>query len=566
MLSTGNERRAGRRASTYAPLAPHSGQRAQVGRPRATQVSPSETGCHSAVLLSLFLVTLALATFGPSAVEAQQRFNSNRFQPAPTIEDGFATQLPDTLGHLRFSVQLLLDYANDPVVVASRATGERVGEVVGDSLFFHMYAALGLWDFLEVWAGLPVAGYMNGDGTAGGGLADAGPNSVGLGQPQLGVSARVLGRKQEGFQLGVNAALGLPVGTTDAYAADDGVTARGWVNAAYYTSVIPVASVGVAYRPSADFENVEVGSELFYNLGLHIPLLQRSLRLIGELYGTTNLRGGNLFSRTETPLELLGGAKYTLPFGLQVGGAAAMGLTRAVGSPGYRILLTVGYAPPRPAEEKPSEAADAPPAPPPPSDRDGDGIPDDVDACPDEPEDFDGFEDEDGCPDPDNDQDGILDADDQCPNEPETYNNFEDDDGCPDEAPEIIIESGEVVMPEPIMFAFDSDVILPQSYAALRRVIQVMVEHPEISVLSIEGHTSDEGSPPYNKSLSERRAGAVVEWLVKNGASRNRLRSEGFGVSRPLVPNNSEENRRINRRVEFIIKGQSDADLGEVVR
>ncbi len=65
-------------------------------------------------------------------------------------------------------------------------------------------------------------------------------------------------------------------------------------------------------------------------------------------------------------------------------------------------------------------------------DRDGDGIPDDVDACPDNPEDKDGFEDEDGCPDPDNDQDGIPDKLDKCPLEPEDEDGFEDSDGCPD--------------------------------------------------------------------------------------------------------------------------------------
>lgn len=65
-------------------------------------------------------------------------------------------------------------------------------------------------------------------------------------------------------------------------------------------------------------------------------------------------------------------------------------------------------------------------------DRDGDGYKDDVDKCPDDPEDFDDFEDEDGCPDPDNDKDGILDVDDACPNEPETYNGYKDEDGCPD--------------------------------------------------------------------------------------------------------------------------------------
>ena len=66
-------------------------------------------------------------------------------------------------------------------------------------------------------------------------------------------------------------------------------------------------------------------------------------------------------------------------------------------------------------------------------DLDRDGIPNDVDKCPNEAEDFDGFEDEDGCPDEDNDGDGIPDADDQCPNEAEDLDGFEDEDGCPDE-------------------------------------------------------------------------------------------------------------------------------------
>jgi OOP family OmpA-OmpF porin len=72
------------------------------------------------------------------------------------------------------------------------------------------------------------------------------------------------------------------------------------------------------------------------------------------------------------------------------------------------------------------------PPPPGPGDKDGDGILDNVDKCPSEPEDKDGFEDEDGCPDPDNDKDGILDVADKCPNEPEDKDGFEDEDGCPD--------------------------------------------------------------------------------------------------------------------------------------
>jgi len=73
------------------------------------------------------------------------------------------------------------------------------------------------------------------------------------------------------------------------------------------------------------------------------------------------------------------------------------------------------------------------------SDRDGDGIPDELDKCPDEPEDKDGFEDEDGCPDPDNDHDGIPDDKDKCPNEPETVNGVADEDGCPDSGGVVLV-------------------------------------------------------------------------------------------------------------------------------
>lgn len=66
------------------------------------------------------------------------------------------------------------------------------------------------------------------------------------------------------------------------------------------------------------------------------------------------------------------------------------------------------------------------------NDRDADGVPDDIDKCPDDPEDMDGFEDADGCPDLDNDKDGIRDADDLCPNDAEDKDGIKDEDGCPE--------------------------------------------------------------------------------------------------------------------------------------
>ena len=98
---------------------------------------------------------------------------------------------------------------------------------------------------------------------------------------------------------------------------------------------------------------------------------------------------------------------------------------------GDGITDDVDRCPDEPEDRDGFQDADGCPDP----DNDADGIADAMDKCPNEPEDKDGFQDADGCPDPDNDQDGILDTADKCPNAPETKNGFQDDDGCPDVAP-----------------------------------------------------------------------------------------------------------------------------------
>ena len=71
--------------------------------------------------------------------------------------------------------------------------------------------------------------------------------------------------------------------------------------------------------------------------------------------------------------------------------------------------------------------------------------------------------------------------------------------------------------------------------------------------LSIEGHTDDIGDDDYNRSLSERRAAAVKAYLVKRGVDGGRIESRGFGETRPAVPNDSDDARRKNRRVEMVV-------------
>jgi outer membrane protein OmpA-like peptidoglycan-associated protein len=116
-------------------------------------------------------------------------------------------------------------------------------------------------------------------------------------------------------------------------------------------------------------------------------------------------------------------------------------------------------------------------------DSDGDGIPDGPDACPDEPEDSDGFQDDDGCPELDNDSDGVLDAPDQCPDEPETVNGYQDLDGCPDQGVQggPKLTAAEVdLQGERVDFAGRSDNLTRAAQQTLDVVASIMKANPRV--------------------------------------------------------------------------------------
>jgi outer membrane protein OmpA-like peptidoglycan-associated protein len=185
-------------------------------------------------------------------------------------------------------------------------------------------------------------------------------------------------------------------------------------------------------------------------------------------------------------------------------------------------------------------------------DRDGDGIPDDVDKCPNEPEDFDGFEDEDGCPDPDNDKDGIPDVADACPNEPETVNGVDDEDGCPDEAP-IVVKQDRILLTEHVLFDTNRARVRTAGRPALAAVLNLWKQHPEWDHLVIEGHADRRGPDPFNDWLSHERAERARNVLVEMGFPAEKLVVAAFGNKQLRVQGTTEEADRENRRVEFAI-------------
>lgn len=259
---------------------------------------------------------------------------------------------------------------------------------------------------------------------------------------------------------------------------------------------------------------------------------------------------------------------------------AARALHDGRSSPAHRELAVAERSAQAALAESPKERCNPPPKPP---DRDGDGVVDAADRCPDEPEDKDGFADEDGCPDPDNDQDRIADAADRCPNEAEDKDGFDDDDGCPDPdndrdgvvdvddncpdqagpasnhgCPEpklIVVTKQKIELKQKVHFATNQSTIEPESFAMLQEVAAVLKSRPEIH-LRIEGHTDSRGSLRRNMTLSQERAEAVKQFLVGQGIDATRMEARGFGPTQPIDDNRTARGRENNRRTEFIITSQ----------
>jgi outer membrane protein OmpA-like peptidoglycan-associated protein len=253
-----------------------------------------------------------------------------------------------------------------------------------------------------------------------------------------------------------------------------------------------------------------------------------------------------------------GGARFDtqkgFAFRLDARVAILPGVNHAITSEldiGIGIELALG-APPQKTEPPPDMV----------SDRDGDGIPDAIDKCPDQPEDKDGFEDADGCPDIDNDMDHILDIADKCPNEPETYNGFEDDDGCPDTVPADVDAIRGTV--EGLIYAEGETAVHGTAQKALKKIAKVMEVHPNIKVVFV-GHTDDREAKMFAKQtgsaetdisqlsidLSVARAEAARQALIAIGVASGRVTVEGKGADQPVADNDKPRGRGANRRVEL---------------
>ncbi|MDB4927806.1 MAG: hypothetical protein JWM10_290 [Myxococcaceae bacterium] len=223
-------------------------------------------------------------------------------------------------------------------------------------------------------------------------------------------------------------------------------------------------------------------------------------------------------------------------------------------------------------------------------DTDGDGLVDSRDVCPIEPEDRDQYLDEDGCPEADNDADGVPDATDNCRNDPEDPDGFNDPDGCPDpdNDQDTLVDLQDQCPNEPgpvanhgcprvfehlqitqhgVRFRVEFDVnratLRPSAAVTLDEVVQYLGQTENRALrYEVGGHTSSEGSRALNERLSAARAATVRAYLLGHGVDAARLTSRGYGPRQPLESNTTAEGRAANRRVEL---NEIDAD-GRFIR
>lgn len=215
-------------------------------------------------------------------------------------------------------------------------------------------------------------------------------------------------------------------------------------------------------------------------------------------------------------------------------------------------------------------------------DNDFDGIPDVDDNCPMAAEDIDGFADSDGCPDPDNDLDGIPDTRDECPNDAEDKDGYLDQDGCPDpdndndgipdvddqcpNQPETqngyedqdgcpdqvnTVSINKITIYGSEIFYDKTATIKPEGIAKLNEALET-IEHERNSKWRIEGHMDSQGSEQFIREMSFNRAEAVYQFLISRGISPSSLSVYGMSDDYPIADNTNEEGRNRNRRIEII--------------
>ncbi|RKH74343.1 OmpA family protein [Corallococcus aberystwythensis] len=511
------------------------------------------------------LSTLALLpTLASAASTPAPAFDLERLSLNPTSRAALGT----SAGGLREPGELRLSLAahHERSPLTLYRDGERRESLIGSRTQVQLAGTYTVSKRVEVGAILPLMAHQGTSGFSNVGMTS--PESWGLGTPVLQGRLGLLDEASAPVSLAAELAVGLPVGNKDALQGSGGwdVTPR----VAAGRTVGPVVlglEAGVRLRNRTAVGSREVGSEL--------PWAATVATTGHKLRGELGLRSAVPLTDSPVPLELLAGGRYALGSRMEVFALGGPGLGTAPGTPAFRVMAGLSVAAlqvdrpvmrPRVAEAPAPEPE--PVAPPvavvdvcapnqshsleqcPNLDDDSDGVANAKDHCPVDPEDRDGFLDEDGCPEVDNDGDAVADVVDNCPLESGPASNQ----GCPAKQKQlVVITQDRLEIREKVYFASGKAQVLPRSFPLLEQVAKVLENHPELTAILVEGHTDSRGRPETNRTLSQQRAAAVIQKLESLGVATARLMAAGRGPDAPVASNTTASGRELNRRVEFHI-------------
>jgi hypothetical protein len=382
---------------------------------------------------------MALASLGATTTDARgatvPSIDAQTWAPSTDSRAGLVLEPTATSGPWVFAAGASLDYAHDPVTLRYAGSGSVLARPVSDALAFDAVASLGLGRRVQVGLRIPTVASETGTGGLPAAYVASGkvPASA-FGDVAVGGKATIVSNELGGLGLAALGELTLPTGTRSSFASEGGptVTARLVADVSVLVASLQ-ASLGYDLHtthttwPAAPAAGAVFGDSIPWTLGLLVrPAVIHALDPGGRQSWEVALHG-SLPAGPVAPFGLGGGGGAALsPVLLAVSDRVGLGrykdafalvgidlgLDHAVGVPDVRVTVQVGF-----------RLAD--------HDRDRDGVADDLDQCPTLPEDHDGFEDEDGCPEADNDDDGIVDGRDACPDVPGPPSPDPRQNGCP---------------------------------------------------------------------------------------------------------------------------------------
>lgn len=583
-------------------------------------------------------VVLLVGVFAASAARAQ---DGDTFELSGGLFDGRGTlrlEHPHLADPGAFYVGAGVSYADDPVVAVDEAGVET--SIVSSQLGARLAAGVTIAEPVRVdlrMPAYPVNGVVGAEGFA-------------LGDLRIGATVAALDYDDEGVALSFGPFLDLPTGDNAAFTGgtfDTGVVAAagGQTGAFGWTT-----NAGFTVGQTTALGDLDLGNAALVGAGCSVEAAP-GFRIGAELGGQIGLGTGS--TSDTSPLEWDGYLSYAQPTGIVGALAFGTGVVAGVGAPDFRVTAAIAYhyrgGPPDADRDGVADVADACINEPedadgfkdedgcPEADNDEDGLADAVDPCPNQAEDVDGFRDEDGCPDVDNDGDSIVDADDACPDQaglattggcpdrdgdglgdaedlcPDVAGTraqrgcpdrdgdgfFDADDACPDWAgpketkgcpdrdkdlvpdfrdkcpdvpadpqadparsdgcpSRVVVTRDKIVIKEKVFFDTGKATIQARSFGLLDDVAAAFAQNPDILKVEVAGHTDSQGADAANLTLSQKRADAVVSYLINKGIGPERLSPVGFGEAKPIASNDTADGRAENRRVEFTILDQKE--------